>query len=88
LQVDWANHKPLRQNYLLAKGTHGYFALFNWTKLYISPIGDRAMLVYFREASRSRLMMGEIAIISPCDTRLRSRYVRWLSSADFRRASV
>src|SRR4051812_32311387 len=31
------DHDALRQSYLVAKGTDGYFALFTWAELLISP---------------------------------------------------
>ncbi len=81
-----AEHHTLRQSYVLAKSTDGYFALFTWAELFISPIGDGALLVYLRDGTPLGDDEGGIALISVRDTRSGPRYVKWLSSIDFRRA--
>lgn len=79
-------HSTLRQSYALAKSTDGYFALFTWAELFISPIGDGALLVYLRDGALLGDDEGGIALISARDTRSGPRYVKWLTSIDFRRA--
>lgn len=82
------DHNALRQSYVLAKGTDDYFALFTWAELFISPIGDGAMLVYLRDGKPLADDEGAIALISPSDRRPGPRYVKWLSAVDFRRADI
>lgn len=82
------DHNALRQSYVLAKGTDDYFALFTWAELFISPIGDAAMLVYLRDGKPLADDEGAIALISPNDSRPGPRYVKWLSAVDFRRAAM
>lgn len=82
------DHNALRQSYVLAKGADDYFALFSWAELFISPIGDHAMLVYLREGKPLADDEGAIALISLSDTRPGPRYVKWLSAVDFRRAAI
>ncbi|MBF9263329.1 molybdopterin-dependent oxidoreductase [Paracidovorax cattleyae] len=81
-----SDHNALRQSYVLARGTDGYFALFSWAELYITSIGDRAMLVYLRDGMPLADDEGAIALVSPSDSRPGPRYVKWLASVEFRRA--
>lgn len=82
-----SEHNTLRQSYALAKATDGYFALFTWAELFISPIGDGALIVYLRDGKPLGDDEGAIALISARDTRPGPRHVKWLSSVDFRRAA-
>lgn len=82
------DHNMLRQSYALAKATDGYFALFTWAEIFISPIGDGATLVYLRDGKPLGDDEGAIALLSTRDTRPGPRYVKWLSSVDFRRAAA
>lgn len=83
-----SDHFTLRQSYAVAKSTDGYFALFTWAELFISPIGDGALLVSLRDGAPLGDDEGGIALVSARDTRSGPRYVKWLSSIDFRRAAA
>lgn len=82
------DHHALRQSYLIAKGTDGYFAVFTWAELHISPIGEGVFIVYERDGDPLTADEGAIALISSRDTRPGPRYVKWLSSASFRRVAA
>lgn len=83
---DESDHNALRQSYVLAKGTDNYFALFTWAELHLSPIGDGAFVVYLRDGQPLSADEGAIALVSARDSRPGPRYVKWLSSVEFRRA--
>jgi len=78
----------LRQSYVVAKGTDGYFALFTWAELFLGTHGDRAWVVYQRDGEPLGDDEGQIALISQGDARPGMRYVKWLSELRMQRAAA
>lgn len=78
----------LRQSFVVAKGTDGYFALFTWAELFLGTHGDRVWVVYQRDGEPLGDDEGQIALISQGDARPGMRYVKWLSEVRIQRAAV
>ena len=77
----------LRQNYVVARATDGYLAVFSWIELFNSAIGDQVLVAFEVDGAPLADAEGRIAMISGADTRSGPRHVRWLSSIDVRRAT-
>ena len=78
----------LRQSYVVAKGTDGYFALFTWAELFLGTHGDLVWVVYQRDGGPLGDDEGQIALISQGDARPGMRYVKWLSQLHIQRAAA
>lgn len=77
----------LRQSYVIAKGTDGYFALFTWSELFLTSAGEEVFVVYKRDGSPLQGEEGLFATVALKDSRYGPRYVKWLTSIEFRRSS-
>ena len=71
--------RDLRKSYVVATASDGYEVLFSWAELFVSPIGDSAIVAYERDGRPLGDDEGRIALIVPGDTRP-VRHVKWLQS--------
>jgi DMSO/TMAO reductase YedYZ molybdopterin-dependent catalytic subunit len=74
----------LRKSIVIATASDGYRAVFSWAELYLSPIGDGALVIYERDGAPLADDEGKIALVSLKDTRPGPRHVKWLQSIELR----
>jgi DMSO/TMAO reductase YedYZ molybdopterin-dependent catalytic subunit len=74
----------LRKSVVIATASDGYRAIFSWAELYLSPIGDGALVIYERDGLPLAEDEGKIALVSLRDTRPGPRHVKWLQSIELR----
>jgi DMSO/TMAO reductase YedYZ molybdopterin-dependent catalytic subunit len=74
----------LRKSIVVITAADGYRAIFSWAELYLSPIGDGALVVYERDGQALAASEGPLALVSLKDTRPGPRHVKWLSSVELR----
>jgi hypothetical protein len=74
----------LRKSAVVATASDGYRVVFSWGELYLSPIGDGALVVYERDGAPLDDGEGRIALVSLKDTRPGPRHVKWLQSIELR----
>jgi hypothetical protein len=75
----------LRRSIVVATATDGYVAVFSWAELFLSPIGDGAMVVFERDGAPLAANEGPFAIMSLKDTQPGPRHVKWLERLELRR---
>jgi len=73
-----------RRSVVIATASDGYRAVFSWAELYLSPIGEGALVVYERDGAPLDDGEGRIALVSLKDTRPGPRHVKWLESIELR----
>ena len=78
------NRFDLRRSVVIATATDGYRAVFSWAELYLSPIGDGALIVYERDGAPLADAEGPLTLVSLKDTRPGPRHVKWLRSIEIR----
>ena len=74
----------LRKSVVIVAASDGYRAIFSWAELYLSPIGDGALVVYERDGAALPADEGPLALVSLKDTRPGPRHVKWLQSIELR----
>ena len=77
----------LRRSIVVATATDGYQTVFSWAELFLSPIGDGAMVVFERDGAPLAASEGPFAIVSLKDTQPGPRHVKWLERLELRRIS-
>ena len=77
----------LRRSIVVATATDGYVAVFSWAELFLSPIGDGAMVVFERDGAPLAANEGPFAIVSLKDTQPGPRHVKWLERLELRRVA-
>ena len=75
----------LRRSIVVATATDGYQAVFSWAELFLSPIGDGALVVFERDGAPLPESEGPLALVSLRDTQPGPRHVKWLQKVDIRR---
>ncbi len=78
------NRLDLRSSVVIVTAGDGYRAIFSWAELYLSPIGDGALVVYERDGAALPPDEGPLALVSLKDTRPGPRHVKWLQSIELR----
>lgn len=78
------NRLDLRKSVVIVGASDGYRAVFSWAELYLSPIGDGALVVYERDGKPLPADEGPLALVSLKDTRPGPRHVKWLQSVELR----
>jgi DMSO/TMAO reductase YedYZ molybdopterin-dependent catalytic subunit len=73
-----------RKSVVIVTAADGYRTVFSWAELYLSPIGDGALVVYERDGQPLSTDEGPLAVVSLKDTRPGPRHVKWLSSIELR----
>jgi DMSO/TMAO reductase YedYZ molybdopterin-dependent catalytic subunit len=63
------NRLDLRSSVVILTASDGYRAIFSWAELYLSPIGDSAVVVYERDGVALPADEGPLALVSQKDTR-------------------
>jgi hypothetical protein len=74
----------LRRSVVIATASDGYRAVFSWAELYLSPIGEGAMIVYERDGAALPDSESPLALVSLKDLRPGPRHVKWLRSIEVR----
>jgi len=77
----------LRRSIVVATATDGYQVVFSWAELFLSPIGDGAMVVFERDGAPLAANEGPFAIVSLKDTQPGPRHVKWLERLELRRVA-
>ena len=78
------NRNDLRRSVVILTASDGYRAVFSWAELYLSPIGEGALIVYERDGAPLANSEGPLALVSLKDTRPGPRHVKWLRSVEVR----
>lgn len=78
------NRLDLRNSVVIVSASDGYRAIFSWAELYLSPIGEGALVVYERDGAALPPDEGPLALVSLKDTRPGPRHVKWLQSVELR----
>jgi DMSO/TMAO reductase YedYZ molybdopterin-dependent catalytic subunit len=73
-----------RKSIVILTASDGYRAVFSWAELYLSPIGDGALVAYERDGAPLADAEGPLALVSLKDTRPGPRHVKWLRSVELR----
>ena len=77
----------LRHCIVVARAADGYLAVFSWTELFDSAIGDDALVVVGLDGAALTGAEGPIALVSGADRHGGPRHVRWLATIDVRRVA-
>jgi len=77
--------QDLRRSIVVATAADGYMTVFSWAELFLSPIGDGAMVVFERDGAPLAANEGPFAIVSLKDTQPGPRHVKWLERLELRR---
>ena len=77
----------LRRSIVVATATDGYQAVFSWAELFLSPIGDGAMVIFERDGAPLSSNEGPLAIVSLKDTQPGPRHVKWVERIEVRRVA-
>ena len=75
----------LRRSIVVATATDGYQAVFSWAELFLSPIGDGALVIFERDGAPLPASEGPLALVSLRDTQPGPRHVKWLAKLEVRR---
>jgi DMSO/TMAO reductase YedYZ molybdopterin-dependent catalytic subunit len=78
------NRMDLRKTVVIVTASDGYRAVFSWAELFLSPIGDGALIVYERDGAALPDTEGPLALISLKDSRPGPRHVKWLRTIEVR----
>src|SRR5215471_3985247 len=78
------NRMDFRKSIVIVTAGDGYRAMFSWAELYLSPIGDGALVVYERDGRPLPDSEGPLAVVSLKDTKPGPRHVKWLKSIELR----
>jgi len=77
--------RDLRRSYVVASASDGYQVVFSWAEIFLSPAGDKIVVVYERDGAHLEQAEGPIALVAGGDTSA-ARHVKWLRSIEFRTA--
>jgi DMSO/TMAO reductase YedYZ molybdopterin-dependent catalytic subunit len=88
--ITWAGpvetqRHDLRRSVVIATATDGYQAVFSWAELFLSPIGEGAVVIFERDGVPLPASEGPLALVSLRDTRPGPRHVKWLVKIELRR---
>ena len=75
----------LRRSIVIATATDGYQAVFSWAELFLSPIGEGALVIFQRDDAPLPASEGPLALVSLRDTQPGPRHVKWLAKIELRR---
>jgi DMSO/TMAO reductase YedYZ molybdopterin-dependent catalytic subunit len=78
------NRMDLRKSVVILTASDGYRTVFSWAELYLSPIGEGALIVYERDGAALPDSEGPLALVSLKDTRAGPRHVKWLRTIEVR----
>jgi DMSO/TMAO reductase YedYZ molybdopterin-dependent catalytic subunit len=75
----------LRRSIVIATATDGYQAVFSWAELYLSPVGEGALVIFERDGAPLPASEGPLALVSLRDIQSGPRHVKWLAKVEIRR---
>ena len=75
----------LRRSIVVVSATDGYQAVFSWAELFLSPIGDGALVIFERDGAPLPASEGPLALLSLRDLQPGPRHVKWLEKIEIRR---
>ena len=75
----------MRRSIVVATATDGYQAVFSWAELFLSPIGEGALVIFERDGAPLPASEGPLALVSLRDTQPGPRHVKWLARIEIRR---
>jgi DMSO/TMAO reductase YedYZ molybdopterin-dependent catalytic subunit len=75
----------LRRSVVIATATDGYQAVFSWAELFLSPIGEGALVIFERDGAPLPASEGPLALVSLRDMQPGPRHVKWLAKIEIRR---
>jgi hypothetical protein len=75
--------RDLRRSYLVVTARDGYQVVFSWAELFVSPVGERALVAHTRDGAPLERAEGPIALVSGADVSA-ARHVKALQSIDLR----
>ena len=75
----------LRRSIVVVTAADGYKTVFSWAELFISPIGEGALIIYERDGAPLPASEGPLALVSLRDTQPGPRHVKWLQKIEIRR---
>jgi DMSO/TMAO reductase YedYZ molybdopterin-dependent catalytic subunit len=75
----------LRRSVVVATATDGYQAVFSWAELFLSPVGEGALVIFERDGAPLPASEGPLALVSLRDTQAGPRHVKWLAKIEIRR---
>jgi len=75
----------LRRSVVVATATDGYQAVSSWAELFLSPIGEGAVVIFERDGAPLPASEGPLALVSLRDTQSGPRHVKWLAKIEIRR---
>jgi hypothetical protein len=74
----------LRRSMVIATATDGYQAVFSWAELFLSPVGDGAIVIFERDGLPLQANEGPLALVSLRDAEPGPRHVKWLAKIEMR----
>jgi DMSO/TMAO reductase YedYZ molybdopterin-dependent catalytic subunit len=75
----------LRRSIVVATATDGYQAVYSWAELFLSPIGDGAIVIFERDGAPLPPNEGPFAMLSLRDAQPGPRHVKWLERIEIRK---
>jgi DMSO/TMAO reductase YedYZ molybdopterin-dependent catalytic subunit len=75
----------LRRSVVVVTASDGYRVVFSWAELFLSPIGDGAIVVFERDGTPLAANEGPLAVVSLRDIQPGPRHVKWLEKIELRR---
>ena len=77
----------LRRSIVVVTASDGYQAVFSWAELYLSSIGEGALVIFERDGAPLPVNEGPLALVSLRDTQPGPRHVKWLERIEIRRVA-
>ncbi len=81
---EWGGTKKM---YIVASASDGYKAVFSWSELFNSPLGEGVIVGYERDGQEISDNEGKLVLVSAKDTFTGARYVKWLQKVEVRKIS-
>ena len=75
--------RDLRRSYLVVTARDGYQVVFSWAELFVSSVGERALVARARDGVPLERTEGPIALVSGADVSA-ARHVKALQSIELR----
>jgi len=75
--------RDLRRSYLVVTARDGYQVVFSWAELFVSPVGERALVAHTRDGALLERAEGPVALVSGADVSA-ARHVKALQSIELR----
>lgn len=83
--IDEQGHTDARRMVVIARATDGYLAVFSWSELFNTEIGESVLIAYEKDGKPLGPEQGDLLLISGKDIKTGPRQVRWLSEIEIRR---